>query len=111
MPVSRRDMKQTSYMRKVFSYTDTLERGLAKRRFGFDGFQILTVTKSKERIKSIQDCIRLIGTQSFSANTFLFNVKDKRQSHFAFHSTWVNCNSVYTNLIIHEVGKKSKTNF
>jgi len=50
MPVFRRDIMQTSFMRKILSYADTFERGLANSRFGMKGFQVLTVTTSETRI-------------------------------------------------------------
>lgn len=90
MPVTRRDMNQTSFQRKILSYADTYERGLVKRRFGLNGFQVLTVTTSEARIKAIQDAIVNLPIKPFSANTFLFRTKGDNQSHFPFHSNWQN---------------------
>lgn len=90
MPVTRRDIIQSSFMRKILSYADTFERDLALRRFEMKGFQVLTVTTSRERIKDIQSVIADLPEKSFSANTFLFKTKDKGQSHFPFHSGWQN---------------------
>lgn len=90
MPVTRRDITQTSFVRKIRSYADTFERGLAKERFGINGFQVLTITTSEDRIKAIQDAIASLPERSFSANTFLFRTKGDDQARLPFHSEWQN---------------------
>lgn len=90
MPVTRRDITQTSFLRKVLSYADTFERNLAKTRFGINGFQVLTVTTSQDRIEKIQAAIAKLPDRSFSANTFLFKPKDYGQGHFPFYTDWQN---------------------
>ena len=90
MPVTRRDITQSSIIRKVLSYADTLDRNLAEKRFGMKGFQVLIVTTSEKRIQAMQDAIATLPDTSFSANTFLFRVKDNSQTHFPFYSGWQN---------------------
>lgn len=90
MPVTRRDIRQTSYLRKILSYVDTLERGLAQRRFGIKGFQVLTVTTSKARIKAIQAAVEKRPAKTFAAKTFLFKPKASPQGTLPFHSEWQN---------------------
>ena len=90
MPVSRRDITQTSYIRKILSYADTFKRGLAIKRFGMNGFQVLTVTTSMQRIQSIQNAIKNLPGKSFSTNTFLFRVKGDNQASLPFHAIWKN---------------------
>jgi len=90
MPVERSDITQTSFVRKALSYADTLERNLALNRFKITGFQVLTVTTSEKRVKAIQTAINGLSKKSFSANTFLFRPKDKRQTHFHFQPCWTN---------------------
>ena len=99
MPITRRDITQSSFMRKVLSYADTFERGLAKSRFEINGFQVLTVTTSEERIKSIQSAIANLRERSFSANTFLFKTKGDKQGHFPFYSGWQNANGKAADII------------
>ena len=99
MPVTRRDISQTSFMRKVLSYADTFEHGLAKSRFDMNGFQVLTVTNSEARIKAIQSVIADMPEKPFSANTFLFRTKNDEQARFPFHSGWQNANSKPTDII------------
>lgn len=88
MPVTRRDITQTSFLRKILSYADTFERSLALKRFGIKGFQVLTVTTSEARIKAIQNAIATLPERPFSAGTFLFKTKVDNQIHFSFHSDW-----------------------
>lgn len=90
MPISRRDIRQSSFMRKILSYADTFERGLVKKRFGIKGFQVLTVTTSEKRIKEITKSIANLPEKNFLPNTFLFKTKDSDQVRFPFHSDWQN---------------------
>lgn len=90
MPITRRDIRQSSFLRKVLSYADTFERGLATKRFGWSGFQVLTVTTSKARIETIQHAIAALPNTSFSANTFLFRSKSDPQAPLPFHTEWQN---------------------
>lgn len=99
MPVTRRDITQSSFLRKILSYADTFERGLAKSRFNMKGFQVLTVTTSEERIKAIQAAIADLPETSFSANTFLFKTKDDQQGRFPFHSGWQNAKGVSADIM------------
>ena len=90
MPVSRKDVMQTSFMRKVQSYIDTLDQDTPKRRFSIPGFQVLTVTTSEKRIASIQKAIARVSEHNFSANTFLFKSKENLQTTLPFHGGWQN---------------------
>jgi hypothetical protein len=99
MPVKRRDITQTSFARKVLSYADTFERGLALRRFGMTGFQVLTVTTTPARIQSIQDAIASLPDSSFSSNTFLFRSKGGSQPPFPFHAGWQNAKGAGADII------------
>ena len=99
MPVSRRDIRQTSFMRKVLSYADTFNRGLAKQRFDISGFQVLTVTTSIERIQTIQRATAGLPDTSFSANTFLFRTKTDTQLSLPFLSGWQNLRGAKSGII------------
>lgn len=90
MPVKRRDNRQTSYLRKILSYADTLENQIAQKRFGMNGFQVLTVTTSQKRIASIQAAIDRLPDRKFSPNTFLFKSKTEKQASLPFREDWHN---------------------
>jgi len=97
MPITRRDITQSSFMRKILSYADTFERGLSLKRFEIKGFQVLTVTTSQDRIQSIQNAMTYLPDKSFSANTFLFRAKSDDQTHFPFHLGWQNWRGKFLN--------------
>jgi len=60
MPVTRRNLSQTSFLRKLIAYEATWSQGIHRSRFGFNRFRVLTVTQSAERLKSlINACSRL----------------------------------------------------
>ncbi len=47
-------------MRKLLAYEATWTRSIHKTRFGFNRFRVLTVTTSKERVKSLVNaCYKL----------------------------------------------------
>lgn len=53
MPVMRRGIARTSFYRKLLAYEATWQQALHKRRFGISSFRVLTVTKSRKRLKSL----------------------------------------------------------
>jgi hypothetical protein len=60
MPVIRRSLLQTSFFRKLLAYEATWSQSIHKKRFGFDRFRVLTVTKSAARVKSlVEACAQL----------------------------------------------------
>jgi hypothetical protein len=60
MPVTRRNLSQTSFRRKLLAYEATWFQNLHRRRFGFHRFRVLTVTTNAVRMKSLLDaCAQL----------------------------------------------------
>ena len=53
MPVTRQNLKQTSFYRKLLAYEATWTQGLHRSRFGFHRFRIITVTSSLRRVENI----------------------------------------------------------
>ena len=53
MPVTRRNLSQTSFARKLLAYEATWSQGIHRSRFGFHRFQVLTVTASTARVESL----------------------------------------------------------
>jgi len=53
MPVTRKNLFQTSFLRKLLAYEATWTQGLHRTRFGFHRFRVLTVTTSAARVKSL----------------------------------------------------------
>jgi DNA-binding Lrp family transcriptional regulator len=55
MPVTRRNLSQTSFYRKLLAYEATWTQNLHRIHFGFHRFRVLTVTTSAARVKSLVD--------------------------------------------------------
>ena len=75
MPVVRRDIMQTSFLRKMQSYEDTWNRKLAERRFGIKAFRVLTLTTSDDRIATMIEAYRQELKDRAPAGIFLFRPK------------------------------------
>lgn len=75
MPITRRDIRQTSFARKLMSYADTFERKLHTERFNIKNFRVLTLTTSKDRIRTMQQAFENEISHRAPAGMFLFNVK------------------------------------
>jgi hypothetical protein len=79
MPVTRRNLSQTSFYRKLLAYEATWSQSL-HQRFGFHRFRVLTVTNSEERIQSmVSACAELKrghGLFLFAERTALLNSND-----------------------------------
>jgi hypothetical protein len=57
MPVNRKNLLQTSFLRKLLAYEATWAQSIHRTRFGFHRFRVLTVTTSTVRVQSlVQAC-------------------------------------------------------
>jgi len=74
MPIVRRDIKQTSFLRKMQSYEDSWNRKLPKQRFDINAFRVLTLTTSNDRIQTMVEAYKTELNQ-VPAGVFLFAVK------------------------------------
>jgi len=54
MPVIRKTLSQTSFYRKLIAYEATWLQSIHRKRFGFDGFRVWTITTSTARINSLR---------------------------------------------------------
>src|ERR1035441_1541751 len=52
MPVTRKNLSQTSFFRKLLAYEATWSQEIHRSRFGFNRFRVLTVTTSAARVNS-----------------------------------------------------------
>ena len=53
MPVVRSKPNQTSYIRKLLAYSYTHAQDLLYKHYGIERFQVLTLTTSQERIRTM----------------------------------------------------------
>ena len=74
MPIVRRDIKQTSFLRKMQSYEDSWKNKLPKQRFDINAFRVLTLTTSNDRIQTMLEAYKTELNQ-VPAGVFLFAVK------------------------------------
>lgn len=60
MPVERRDLSKTSFLRKLLAYEATWLQKIPQTRFGCHRFRVLTITTSIDRVKHlVESCSRL----------------------------------------------------
>jgi hypothetical protein len=65
MPVMRKGLAQTSFLRKLLAYQETWRRGFHRAHLGIPSFRVLTVTTSRERVGHlIEACRTLSGGRS-----------------------------------------------
>lgn len=53
MPVTRKNLHQTSFFRKMLAYEATWSQSIHRTQFGFHRFRVLAVTTSAERVNSL----------------------------------------------------------
>ena len=58
MPVSRSDIRQTSFERKLRAYLTAYAGKQHERQFGWKAFRVLTVTTDQHRMQSMMDALR-----------------------------------------------------
>ncbi len=71
MPITRSDMSQSSFRRKLLSYLAAHNEKQHVERFGFSNLRVLTLTTSSERVASMLDVVREI-TSGRGSGMFLF---------------------------------------
>lgn len=78
MPVSRSDIGQTSFERKMRAYLSACAAKEHERRFGWKTFRVLTVTTDDYRLTSMQKSLRAIRIpRSPGPGLFLFATRDE----------------------------------
>jgi hypothetical protein len=66
MPVVRKNLKQSSMLRKFLCYRETWRQGLHRTRFGIGNFRVLVVTASDKRANHlVAACKDLSGGSLF----------------------------------------------
>jgi hypothetical protein len=61
MPITRGNLDQTSFQRKLLAYEATWSQNLHRTRFGWQRFRVLTVTTISQRVQGIkQACQGLV---------------------------------------------------
>jgi hypothetical protein len=88
MPVTRKGLAQTSFLRKLLAYQGTWRRGLHKSHLSIPNFRVLTVTTSPDRVKHfVAACHSLLGGGS---GLFLFGDRESLGRGDTLAHQWVN---------------------
>ncbi|HEX4961382.1 MAG TPA: replication-relaxation family protein [Thermoanaerobaculia bacterium] len=88
MPVARKGLTQTSFVRKLLAYQATWRQGLHRAHLGIPNFRVLTVTTSRERVEHlVEACRSLPGGGS---RLFLFTGQESLRRGDVLMHEWVN---------------------
>lgn len=88
MPVVRKGLVQTSFLRKLLAYQETWRQGRHKSHLGIPNFRVLTVTASRERVEHlVEACQSLSGGGS---RLFLFTDQESLGRTDILMHEWVN---------------------
>ena len=78
MPISRADISQTSFERKMRAYLTAHAAGQHERQFGWKAFRVLTVTTDQNRMRSMMDALRQMRVaHSPGASLFFFATRSE----------------------------------
>lgn len=76
MPVMRRDLKQSSILRKLLAYQTMWKMKRHTEHFGWKNFRVLFVTTSAERVENM---IEAVKSQAITLSSPLFLFTDKQK--------------------------------
>ena len=88
MPVTRKGNSRTSMKRKFAIYLDAWRGGVFERQFGIPHARILTITTSKERIKTMIEAVKLL-TDGKGSGLFLFIDRKSLESASPLSVEWL----------------------
>ena len=87
MPLIRKDVRQTSFLRKLESYRNTYQSKLQEKYFGINNFRVLTVTTSKERTDNLVEVCKQ-NIDNVPAGVFLFSNQLELEEKDPFEIKW-----------------------
>jgi hypothetical protein len=97
MPVTRKGLAQTSFLRKLLAYQETWRQRLHKAHLGIPNFRVLTVATSEERVRHlVAACRSLPGGGS---RLFLFTDQKSLSRGGILTHEWVNGRGDTTQLL------------
>ncbi len=76
MPISRSDIRQNSFRKKLFLYWQSWRQDIWPRHFGFKNVRVLTVTTSMERVGNMVKAARSVDPKKKGSKFFLFTSKE-----------------------------------
>lgn len=100
MPVTRTNLMQTSFEKKMRAYLSAHAVRQHERQFGWKAFRVLTVTTDETRIRSMVDALSEIRVpHSPGAALFFFATKDRLSQSDALMQSWRDGNGRDVSLI------------
>ena len=100
MPVERKNLSKTSFLRKFLSYADTRKRGLHTKTYGLSNFTVLTVAPTVRRMHNLIDAHQRHTKGAVHPNLFLFIDRPSLlRSRDVFALPWLNGNGKHVRLV------------
>jgi hypothetical protein len=87
MPVMRKSLTQTSFVRKLLAYQETWQQGIHRKHLGIPNFRVLTVTTNRERGEHLVAACRSLAA---GARLFLFTDRERLGRGGLLEHEWVN---------------------
>jgi hypothetical protein len=89
MPVSRSDLRQTSFQRKMHAYLTAYAANLHETRFGWKAYRVLTVTTDDQRMRSMQESLRQLSVPNTPGPAlFFFVLRDQLSASDPLAHAW-----------------------
>lgn len=89
MPVTRSDIRQTSFTRKMRAYLAAYAARQHEQNFGWKTFRVLTVTTEPDRRQSMIDALGIVPAPSApGAGLFWFALRDELRSTNPLQAAW-----------------------
>jgi hypothetical protein len=88
MPVARKGLGQTSFLRKLLAYQETWRQGIHRKHLAIPNFRVLTVTTSRERVSHLVEACR--GLSGGGSRLFLFTDQGRLGRGDILTHEWVN---------------------
>lgn len=87
MPIGRRGLARSSFLRKLLAYEATWSSGIYRSHFGIQNFRVLTVTTSESRVGHLVAAVRSLQA---AARIFLFTTHERLREASILGSVWTN---------------------
>ncbi len=88
MPVTRKGLGQTSFLRKLLAYQETWRHGLHRTNLGISNFRVLTVTRGRERVEHLVEACRSLPKGGL--RLFLFMDQERLSRGDILSQEWMN---------------------
>jgi DNA-binding Lrp family transcriptional regulator len=110
MPVTRSDINQTSFERKMRVYLTAHTARQHQRQFGWKTFRVLTATTDQNRVSSmIETSRRIRNSHGASPPLFLFCTQDELRKGDPLSCLWSTGNGTEARLVLGSAGSHLKS--